>query len=65
MEEYQKNTVKNLEQEESILVNIDIDKFLNFITQLQNKIWIIFLNTKFEEGWNCYIMNIIRYKSLL
>ena len=46
MEEYQKNTVKNLEQEESILVNIDIDKFLNFITQLQNKIWIIFLNTK-------------------
>ena len=41
MEEYQKNTVKNLEQEESILVNIDIDKFLNFITQLQNKIWII------------------------
>ena len=38
MEEYQKNTVKNLEQEESILVNIDIDKFLNFITQLQNKI---------------------------
>ena len=46
MEEYQKNTVKNLEQEESLLVNIDIDKFLNFITQLQNKIWIIFLNTK-------------------
>jgi hypothetical protein len=38
MEEYQKNTVKNLEQEESILVNIDIDKFWNFITQLQNKI---------------------------
>ena len=38
MEEYQKNTVKNLEQEESILVNIDINKFLNFITQLQNKI---------------------------
>ena len=36
MEEYQKNTVKNLEQEESILVNIDIDKFWNFITQLQN-----------------------------
>ena len=46
MEEYQKNTVKNLEQEESILVNIDIDKFWNFITQLQNKIWIIFLNSK-------------------
>ena len=46
MEEYQKNTVKNLEQEESLLVNIDINKFLNFITQLQNKIWIIFLNTK-------------------
>ena len=38
MEEYQKNTVKNLEQEESILVNIDIDKLLNFITQLENKI---------------------------
>ena len=38
MEEYQKNTVKNLEQEESILVNIDIDKFWNFITQLKNKI---------------------------
>ena len=38
MEEYQKNTVKNLEQEESILVNIDIDKFWNFITQLQYKI---------------------------
>jgi hypothetical protein len=38
MEEYQKNTVKNLEQEESLLVNIDINKFLNFITQLQNKI---------------------------
>ena len=46
MEEYQKNTVKNLEQEESLLVNIDINKFLNFITQLQNKIWIIFLNSK-------------------
>ena len=25
-----------MEQDESILVNIDIDKFWNFITQLQN-----------------------------
>ena len=44
MEEYQKNTVKNLEKKESILVNIDIDKFLNFITQLQNKIILIYFN---------------------
>ena len=36
IDEYLKNTVKNLEQDESILVNIDIDKFWNFITQLQN-----------------------------
>ena len=37
MEEYQKNTVKNLEQEESILVNIDIDKFLNLLLNCKIK----------------------------
>ena len=31
-----KNTVKNLEQDESILININIDEFWNFIIQLQN-----------------------------
>ena len=36
IDEYLKNTVKNLEQDESVLVNINIDKFWNFIIQLQN-----------------------------
>ena len=31
-----KNNVKNLEQDESILVNVSIDKFWNFCTQLNN-----------------------------
>jgi hypothetical protein len=36
IEEYLKNNVKNLEQDESILVNVSIDKFWNFCTQLNN-----------------------------
>ena len=36
IDEYLKSTVKNLEQDESVLVNINIDKFWNFIIQLQN-----------------------------
>ena len=36
IDEYLKNTVKNLEQDESILININIDEFWNFIIQLQN-----------------------------
>ena len=38
IDEYLNTTVQNSEQDDSILVNIDINKFLNFITQLQNKI---------------------------
>ena len=36
IDEYLKNTVKNLEQDESILISVNIDKFWNFILQLKN-----------------------------
>ena len=36
IEEYLKNTVKNLEQDESILINVNIDKFWNYILQLKS-----------------------------
>ena len=36
IDEYLKNTVKNLEQDESILIGVNIDKFWNFILQLKN-----------------------------
>ena len=36
IDEYLKNTVKNLEQDESIIVNVNIDDFWKFITQLES-----------------------------
>ena len=36
IDEYLKNNVKNLEQNESILVNVSIDKLWNFCKQIQN-----------------------------
>ena len=36
IDEYLKSTVKNLEQDESIIVNVNIDNFWKFITQLES-----------------------------
>lgn len=54
IDEYLKNTVKNLEQDESVLVNINIDKFWNFIIQLQNiQLFLSMPNTEIiNEGNN-------------
>ena len=53
IDEYLKNTVKNLEQDESILVNINIDIFWNFITQLQNiQLFLNMPNTEISNEGN-------------
>ena len=53
IDEYLKNTVKNLEQDESILVNINIDSFWNFITQLQNiQLFLNMPNTEISNEGN-------------
>ena len=36
IDEHLKNNVRNLEQNESIMVNVPIDKLWNFITQMKN-----------------------------
>jgi len=53
IDEYLKNTVKNLEQDESVLVNVPIDNFWNFITQLQNiQLFINMPNTEISNEGN-------------
>jgi len=54
IDEYLKNNVKNLEQDESILVNVPIDKSWAFCTQLQNiQLFINFPNSEIiNEGNN-------------
>ena len=56
--EYLKNTVKNLEQDESILINISFDKFWNFILQLKNmQMFLNMPNTEVSNEGN----NIIKF----
>lgn len=58
IDEYLKGTVKNLEQDESILVNINIDKFWEFILQLQNiQMFLNMPNTEVSNEGN----NIIKF----
>jgi len=54
IDEYLKNNVKNLEQDESILINTSIDKIINFVSQLQNiQLFINIPNTEIiNEGNN-------------
>ena len=54
IDEYLKNNVKNLEQDESILVNVPIEKTWTFCTQLQNiQLFINFPNSEIiNEGNN-------------
>ena len=53
IDEYLKNTVKNLEQDESVLVNINIDKFWNFIIQIGNiKLFLNMPNTEVTDEGN-------------
>jgi hypothetical protein len=58
IDEYLKNTVKNLEQDESILVNVNIDKFWDFILQLKNiQMFLNMPNTEVSNEGN----NIIKF----
>ena len=58
IDEYLKNTVKNLEQDESILVNVNIDEFWNFVLKLQNiQMFLNIPNTKVSNEGN----NIIKF----
>ena len=53
IDEYLKNTVKNLEQDESILINVNIEEFWNFIIQLQNiQIFLNMPNTEINNEGN-------------
>jgi hypothetical protein len=53
IDEYLKNTVKNLEQDESILVDVNIDDFWNFIIQLENiKLFLNMPNTEITKEGN-------------
>ena len=58
IDEYLKNTVKNLEQDESILINVNIDEFWDFIIQLQNiQMFLNMPNTEVSNEGN----NIIKF----
>ena len=58
IEEYLKNTVKNLEQDESILINVNIDKFWNYILQLKSmQMFLDIPNTEVSNEGN----NIIKF----
>jgi hypothetical protein len=58
IDEYLKNTVKNLEQDESILVNVNIDEFWNFVLKLQNiQMFLNIPNTEVSNEGN----NIIKF----
>lgn len=58
IDEYLKNKVKNLEQDESILVNVNIEEFWNFILELQNiQMFLNIPNTEVSNEGN----NIIKF----
>ena len=58
IDEYLKNTVKNLEQDESILINVNIEEFWNFILELQNiQMFLNIPNTEVSNEGN----NIIKF----
>jgi hypothetical protein len=53
IDEYLKNTVKNLEQDESILVDVNIDDFWSFIIQLENiRLFLNMPNTEITKEGN-------------
>ena len=65
IDEYLKNTVKNLEQDESILVNVNIDVFWDFILQLQNiQMFLNIPNTEVSNEGNNIIRLIKREKKI-
>lgn len=58
IDEYLKNKVKNLEQDESILVNVNIEEFWNFILELKNiQMFLNIPNTEVSNEGN----NIIKF----
>lgn len=58
IDEYLKNTVKNLEQDESVLVNVNIDTFWDFILKLENiQMFLNMPNTEVSNEGN----NIIKF----
>ena len=58
IDEYLKNTVKNLEQDESIIVNVNIDIFWDFILKLENiQMFLNMPNTEVSNEGN----NIIKF----
>ena len=58
IDEYLKSTVKNLEQDESVLVNVNIDTFWDFILKLENiQMFLNMPNTEVSNEGN----NIIKF----